>query len=137
MSSNLPLNEQPRRQDKSLAQSSLERPGTLRALYEKGILTWRLFWDNRVGIGAKLIPLAGLIYLVSPIDLLPAWLIGPLAPLGALDDIGIILLALNWFVQLAPPDVVKEHLRELGHSFIPSTDEDDVIEGSARSVDDQ
>jgi uncharacterized membrane protein YkvA (DUF1232 family) len=138
MSSNLPLNEQPKRQDKSLTQSSLERPGALRSLYEKGALTWRLLRDSRVGIGPKLIPLAGLIYLVSPIDFLPALFMGPLAPLGALDDIGIILLALNWFIQVAPPDVVKEHLRELGRSFTSHAEDDgDVIEGTAKSSDDR
>lgn len=142
MSSNIPLNEQPKRRDKSLTQSSLERPGALRALLEKAALTWRLFWDGRVGIWPKLIPVAGLIYLVSPIDFLPALLMGPLAPLGVLDDVGIILLALNWFVQVAPPDVVKEHLRELGRGSARRAGDDDgvddgVIEGTATSIDDR
>jgi uncharacterized membrane protein YkvA (DUF1232 family) len=89
-----------------------------------------------VGIGPKLIPIAGLIYVLSPIDLLPAFLLGPLAPIGALDDIGIILLALNLFIQVAPPDVVKEHQRELGSVSARGGDDDgDVIEGSAKSLD--
>lgn len=134
MTSNIPPNEQPRRRNKSLAQSSIERPGTLRGLIERAMLTWRLLWDNRVGIGPKLIPVAGLIYLISPIDLLPALALGPLAPIGALDDIGIILLALNLFIRVAPPDVVKEHQRELGGSLTQGSD-DDVIEGSARPSD--
>jgi uncharacterized membrane protein YkvA (DUF1232 family) len=138
MSSNIPLNEQPNRQGKSLAQSTLERPGALRALFERTVLTWRLFWDSRVGIGPKLIPLAGIVYLVSPVDLFPELFMGPLAPLGYLDDVGIILLALNWFIKVSPPDVVKEHLRELGRGFANhGGDDEDVIEGSATSADDQ
>lgn len=136
MSSNIPLNEQPGRPNKSITQPSLERPGALRALIERAALTWRLFWDGRVGIGPKLIPVAGLVYLVSPVDLLPALMLGPLAPLGALDDIGIILLVLNLFIQVSPPDVVKEHLRELGSGFLRSAgDDDDVIDGTAKPLD--
>jgi uncharacterized membrane protein YkvA (DUF1232 family) len=138
MSSNIPLNEQPNRRDKSLTQSSLERPGALRALFERAALTWRLFWDKRVGVGPKLIPIAGLIYLVSPVDVMPALFMGPFAPLGALDDVGIILLALNWFIQVAPPDVVQEHLRELGRGFAHHAEDDgDIIEGTAKNIDDQ
>lgn len=136
MSTNVPPNEQPNHQAKSLTRS-LERPGALRALIERAMLTWRLFWDSRVGIGPKLIPIAGLIYVVSPVDLLPAFLMGPLAPLGTLDDIGVILLALNLFIQIAPPDIVKEHLRELGGSIMHQAegDNDDVIDGTARPLD--
>lgn len=138
MSPNIPLNGQSNRREKSLTQSTLERPGALRALFEKAVLTWRLFWDGRVGIGPKLIPVAGLVYLVSPVDLLPELFMGPLAPLGVLDDVGIIMLALNWFIQVSPPDVVKEHMRELGRGLARhAEDDDDIVEGTAKSIDDQ
>jgi uncharacterized membrane protein YkvA (DUF1232 family) len=135
MSSNLPPNEQPQRQSQPLPRSSLDRAGALRAFIEKAVLTWRLFWDDRVGIGPKLIPCAAAIYLISPIDLLPAVLLGPLAPLGVVDDVGVVLLALSLFIQVSPPDVVKEHLRELGGVFMPHAADDDVIEGTARAID--
>lgn len=137
MSSNIPLNEQSDQQDKSLTQSSPDRPGALRALFENAALTWRLFWDGRVGIGPKLIPIGALIYLVSPIDIISELLVGPL---GALDDVGIILVALNLFIHVSPPDVVQEHLRELGRGFArrPGKNvDDDVIEGTATSIDDR
>ncbi len=111
-----------------------ERVGLIRALYERSLLTWKLLWDRRVGFLPKLIPLLAVVYLVSPIDLVPAVALGPLAPLGTLDDVGIMLLALNLFVQAAPPDVVREYLRELGSKRI-SHDEADVIEGQAKVVD--
>ena len=136
MSSNLPPNEQPERQNAALARSSPDHPGALRALLERTVLTWRLFWDRRVGVGPKLIPCAAVVYWISPIDLLPAILLRPLAPLGVLDDVGVILLALNLFIQVSPPDVVKEHLRELGGIFMRhAVDDDDIIEGTAKPID--
>jgi len=133
MSSDIPPNEQPKKK-RSL---STTRPGALRALYERALLSWRLFWDARVSILPKLLPVGAIVYLVSPVDLLPALAMGPLAPIGALDDVGVILLALSLFIQVAPPDVVKEHLRELGGSLTRYSDDDDVIEGTVISEDEQ
>jgi uncharacterized membrane protein YkvA (DUF1232 family) len=73
-------------------------------------LIWRLFKDRRVSGWLKLIPIAGLVYLLSPIDLLPDFM---LPGLGELDDITVILLSLKMFVDLAPPDLVREHLQKL------------------------
>jgi len=77
---------------------------TLSELIDKIQLAWRLFRDERVSPAVKAIPLVGLLYLVWPIDLLPDLLPG----LGQLDDIAILLLALNWFVQACPRDVVED-----------------------------
>jgi uncharacterized membrane protein YkvA (DUF1232 family) len=111
----------------------------LRTLYQRSILTWRLFWDGRVSFWPKLIPLAALAYLLLPIDIAPEVLMGLLAPLGLLDDIGIILLALNLFVELSPPDVVREHLKELGAKLPPRLqekgDEEDVVDSTAEVID--
>jgi uncharacterized membrane protein YkvA (DUF1232 family) len=111
-----------------------EQVGLFRTLYERAILTWHLLWDPRVGFWPKLIPILGLLYIVSPVDLLPALAVGPL---GTLDDAGIALLVLNLFVQASPPDVVKEYLRELrGHAFGADRGADrDVVDGEAREVD--
>jgi uncharacterized membrane protein YkvA (DUF1232 family) len=135
MSSNIPPNEQPQSRSQSLARAAAERPGALRSLLDRGILSWRLFWDKRVGVLPKLLPIGALIYLASPVDLLPAWAMGPLAPLGTLDDIGVILLALNIFIQLAPPDIVSEHLRELSSRYSQSSE--DVIDSTAVEVEDE
>ena len=67
-------------------------------------LAFRLFLDDRVSTAAKAIPLAGLMYLIWPVDLLP-----DLFPaLGQLDDIAVLLLALNWFIRVCPSDIVEE-----------------------------
>jgi len=141
MSDQMP--EQHSRNIISPTRSPEERVGLLRTLYQNTILTWQLFWDGRVGFWPKLIPILALIYLVSPIDLIPAALLGPLAPLGAVDDLGFIVLALNLFVKAAPPDVVREYLRLFSRQDAPEdwADEqnwqDDVIEGQAEIIDDQ
>ncbi len=124
---------------RSRRQRSVQRPpeeqvGLLRGLYERAVLTWKLLWDRRVGFWPKLIPFLGLVYLLSPVDLLPELLIGALGPLVALDDIGVATLVLNLFVQAAPPDVVSEYLREMrGRRFSP--DDEDVIDSTAEEVD--
>ncbi len=49
-------------------------------------------------------PLATLVYLFLPVDLLP----DPVLGLGQVDDLVLILLGLKMFVSLCPPDVVAE-----------------------------
>jgi uncharacterized membrane protein YkvA (DUF1232 family) len=84
--------------------------GFLGNLARQARLVWRLFRDRRVSGWVKLIPIAGLAYLLSPIDLLPDLL---LPGLGELDDLTIILVSLKMFVDLAPPELVREHLNSL------------------------
>jgi uncharacterized membrane protein YkvA (DUF1232 family) len=86
-----------------------ERAGLVGGLVKQARLVWRLLKDRRVPSWVKLIPVAGLIYLLSPIDLLPDMLPG----LGEVDDVMIILLALKAFVDLSPPGIVREHLEDL------------------------
>ena len=73
-------------------------------------LAWRLFWDQRVPVWTKFIPPVALGYVLFPFDI-----ITDLAPgVGQLDDIAVVLIGLKLFVELSPPDVVREHLRALG-----------------------
>jgi uncharacterized membrane protein YkvA (DUF1232 family) len=70
----------------------------------------RLFRDPRVSRLAKAwLVIVGL-YVVSPIDLVPAWLLG----LGQLDDVVLALGGLWLFVRLCPPEVVREHVIAIG-----------------------
>lgn len=113
-------------------------PGTLRSLYERTILTWRLIWDKRVGWLPKVIPLGALVYAISPLDLAPVIFLGPLAPLGVLDDAGILLLALSLFVKACPPDVVQEHLLQLGRVDSvkpPYPDQENIVDGDVEILD--
>ncbi len=65
----------------------------------------RLMGDARVSPWLKLIVPATLLYLVFPLDFLPDILVGP----GQLDDLGVILLGLWLFLELAPKSVVREY----------------------------
>ncbi len=89
-------------------------------------LAWRLFKDRRVPWGLKLIPPAALIYILSPVDILPDLGLG----LGQLDDVAIILLSIKLFIELAPVEVVREHLQALGAKISElAAEEPPVIEG--------
>ena len=66
-------------------------------------LTWKLFLDKRVPFYVKIIPVAALIYLVVPYDLL----------IGPIDDAALIAGAVKLFVSLCPADLVEEHSRIL------------------------
>ena len=79
-------------------------------------LVWLLFRDKRVSFWAKsVIPIA-LLYLVSPVDFIPGIL---LPGLGALDDMGVVLLGMALFVKLSPPEIVQYYLNQLeyGNDF--------------------
>jgi len=69
------------------------------------LLSWRLLGDGRVPLLLKVIPVLVVIYLLSPIDLIP----GFLPVIGQLDDFGLLLVALAAFIRLAPDHVVDEY----------------------------
>ena len=75
-------------------------------------LTWALMRDERVPLLLKAIPLIALIYVISPLDLIPDFI----PVLGQLDDAGIAMLAISLFNALAPADVVAEHQQRLNGS---------------------
>ena len=107
------------------------RPSLLMMLARSGIgrLILRLMLDRRVPIWSKLIIPGGIIYLISPFDIIPDFLIG----LGWLDDIFAIVATTVLFLLSIPSDILREHL---SGGRAPSTKGDDnVIDGSARVVD--
>lgn len=87
-------------------------------------LAWRLLRDPRVAPRLSVaVPLLTLLYVVSPIDLLPDVLLG----LGQIDDLGVIGLAVLMLTRvvprLAPADVLREHRRALGLDGDPRPDD--------------
>ena len=70
------------------------------------VLLARLLRDPRVALGDKAVALAGIAYVLSPIDLLPAFLFGPI---GALDDVIVVTAAVSRVVNHVHPDVVRSH----------------------------
>lgn len=128
--------------------ASSRNPGLIRQLINRGRLVLRLMGDERVPLLLKGMPLFSLLYLISPIDLIPEALIvalGPVGAVGAVDDVAVVLLLLNFFISLAPPGVVAEHERELSAQGgwraddAPSPDGEPppMVEGFYRIVDDE
>lgn len=78
----------------------------LLALPDLVVLVLRLLRDPRVRPGDKAIALLGVAYVLSPIDLLPEFLIGPV---GLLDDVFMLALTVSRLVNRVHPDVVRAH----------------------------
>lgn len=105
-------------------------------LFQRGQLVWSLLRDDRVaGWIKKVGPMAILAYVLSPIDFVPDFLIGP----GQVDDLGVVALGLfillRMMVHFAPDEVVAEHIanitgRRAGFNFRAATN--DTIETSGR-----
>lgn len=66
----------------------------------------RLFADRRVSTFAKGVLLAGIAYLLVPVDAIADILV----PLGFADDISVLAGVLWLFVKLCPRRVVEEHV---------------------------
>ena len=84
--------------------------GFLQNLILRVKLILRLMGDKRVNPLLKILPVGGLIYLLSPIDLIPDI---ALPVIGYLDDAFVIWLCETLFVALCPQEVVKEHMNAL------------------------
>ncbi len=68
-------------------------------------LTWTLLNDNRIPLWQKAIPFLPLVYILSPFNLLTFTI--PL--LGQIDDVVLIILALDVFERTVDKDILKEH----------------------------
>ena len=66
-----------------------------------------LLRDPRVPRGSKMLVGLAIVWVVSPIDLLPEFL----PVIGPLDDVIVVALVLRHLVRRAGPEVVREHWR--------------------------
>ena len=103
--------------------------GMLRDLIARLKLISRLMADRRVNIFVKLLPLASLAYLIWPADVIPV-----IPVIGALDDAAILWIGSYLFVELCPPNVVQEHMKELT-SNVDDSSADEVVDAEATDVD--
>ena len=104
--------------------------GMLRDFVLRLKLIGKLMSDNRISFFLKLLPVAALAYLISPIDLAPGV---ALPVIGVLDDAAVLWIGSTLFVELCPPTVVKEHMTQL-QSNVDGTD--DVIDAESTDVND-
>ena len=73
----------------------------------------RLVRDPRVPLSAKLLLGFGLVYLASPIDLVPDFI----PVVGVLDDTVVVALVLRYVLRAAGPDLVASHWRGPRHTL--------------------
>ena len=97
--------------------------GIIRDFVLRVKLIVRLIGDKRVNPWLKIIPVAGLVYLVSPIDIIPDIM---LPVIGELDDAAILWLTNYLFIELCPPEIVNEHVKAINASSHRAEDEDVV-----------
>ena len=72
-------------------------------------LYWRLLRDPRVSIWPKALLVAGVLYVVSPVDLIP----DVLPVIGEVDDLVVLIVVCRLFVYLCPPEVVRDHVHRI------------------------
>ncbi|MBN2503135.1 MAG: DUF1232 domain-containing protein [Anaerolineales bacterium] len=68
-------------------------------------LIWRLFWKRGVGLLPRVVLIAAVAYVISPLDFIPVILV---------DDLGVILLGAKFFLSLTPDELLAEEQKKLG-----------------------
>src|SRR6266498_4081566 len=104
--------------------------GMTRNFVDRLKLILKLMGDSRVSPWVKLIPIGAVAYLISPIDIIMG-----IPGIDALDDAAILWIGSNLFVELCPPDVVQEHMQNLGSNLEDSSG--DVVDADATDVNDK
>jgi uncharacterized membrane protein YkvA (DUF1232 family) len=70
------------------------------------MLLLRLSRDSRLPRRHRILASSALLYVLSPIDIIPGWLFGPA---GFLDDITLAVLVVHRLVGDTPEDILREH----------------------------
>jgi uncharacterized membrane protein YkvA (DUF1232 family) len=99
-------------------------PALVRSVYSNARLATRLVRDPQVPPLLKALPLVGMAYVLLPLDFIP----DVLPALGQIDDLAIIMMAMEALRRLAPSHVVAHHegaiARGRGYSPVTSTKPD-------------
>lgn len=73
-------------------------------------LAWRLLWDQRTPTGPKVWVMLAVAYALSPLDFIPDLLL-PIVGYG--EDIALVILSLRNLIHSSPPELVKEHAKNI------------------------
>jgi uncharacterized membrane protein YkvA (DUF1232 family) len=106
--------------------------GVVRDFILRVKLILRLIGDKRVNPWLKIIPIGGLLYLISPFDLIPDI---ALPIIGELDDAAVLWITNYFFVELCPPEIVREHVKALNANK-SAADDDDIVEAESVEIKD-
>ena len=99
--------------------------GMVRDLLMKIKLILRLMGDSRVNVFIKVLPLAGLIYWLVPFPLDNV--------IPVVDDAAVVWFSSYLFIELCPPNVVKEHMADLTSNL--GDDSGDIVDAETTDVD--
>lgn len=103
----------------------LKDVGFLGELWQQIRLVFYLIKDQEVPLYLKILPFAGILYTLFPIDI-----ITDIVPvLGQLDDLTILLIGAKVFIEMAPPQVVARHMNSMREQ---STSK--IVDGTATDV---
>lgn len=98
--------------------SWLSLPSATRTAYASLKLAVRLLRDPQVPAWLKALPMLGVVYVLSPLDFVPD--IFPV--IGQMDDLAIVLMAVEALRRFAPSHVVAHHEAQIaqGHPYTPT-----------------
>jgi uncharacterized membrane protein YkvA (DUF1232 family) len=110
--------------------SWLWRPEIFTTLVSHARLAIRLLREPRVPLLTKAVPMLAILYVVSPIDLVP----DILPAIGEIDDLTVILAAVAVFLRLCPSAAAAFHRAAIAHGrrYAPMSPTDDVIDAEWR-----
>lgn len=113
--------------------SLLSWPGLIRTVVANVRLSVRLLREPRVPLVRKAVLVFVALYFISPLDFIPD--IMPI--IGEVDDVAVALLALQFFLQLCPPEAVAYHRAaiEQGQRFTRMPASGPVIDAEFRRQD--
>lgn len=78
-------------------------------VHQSARLFFALLLDRRIPWLLKLYAWAGIVYIFSPLDVIPDFFTG----IALLDDIILALIIIQAFMEAAPPGIVEEHCYRL------------------------
>jgi uncharacterized membrane protein YkvA (DUF1232 family) len=110
--------------------SWLSLPSLARTLVSHVRLTLRLLREPGVPVLTKAVPVVAALYVISPLDFVPDFL----PVLGQLDDLGMILIALEAFLNVCPAGTVNFHRAALaqGRKYSPMPLAGEIIDAEFR-----
>jgi len=89
------------------------------------VLLARLLRDDRVPLASKAVAVGGIAYVLSPIDVLPSLLLGPV---GLVDDLLIVAACLSGMLNRVHPDVVRAHWSGQGDALEAISSVTEIVE---------
>lgn len=124
-------------ESESVTESSLaaraKDEGFWKDIWRQVRLVWLLMRDSEVPIYLKLLPLAALIYVLLPTDLIPD--VFPV--LGQLDDLTALLVGAKVFIDLAPPHVVARQIQAMRKQVDVPADKPHASETDSTTLEDE